>query len=191
MGNRRWRPAEPNRHRVATITNGDNFGLVTIDWDRSPPQVSLQARDVTGEIAFQQKLELSTLRPGSLKPSTAVASGGAPSTTSPAPGTVGPVEATKMVGQKVTLEMKVNSTGQATNGSRVFLNSAASFRDSANFTVVLDVRVVGDKLKAAGVDDPMTHYRGKTVRVTGTVSVFNDRPQIVVEDAGQISIVDK
>src|SRR5205807_4945261 len=101
----------------------------TIDWDRSPPQVSLQARDVTGEIAFQQKLDLTTLKPGSLKPSADVVakSGGAPSSAGPAPGTVGPVEAVKMVGQKVTLEMKVNSTGQATNGSRVFLNSAASF----------------------------------------------------------------
>jgi len=96
-----------------------------------------------------------------------------------------------MVGQKVTLEMKVNSTGQATNGTRVFLNSSANFRDSANFTVVLDMRAVGDKFKAAGVDDPMAHYRNKTVRVTGTVSVFNDRPQIVIEDAGQIAVVEK
>ena len=96
-----------------------------------------------------------------------------------------------MVGQKVTLEMKVNSTGQATNGSRMFLNSATSFRDPANFTVVLDMRVVGDKLKAAGVAEPLTYYRGKTVRVTGTVSLFNDRPQIVVEDAGQIAVVNK
>jgi DNA/RNA endonuclease YhcR with UshA esterase domain len=53
------------------------------------------------------------------------------------------------------------------------------------------MRAVGDKLKAAGVDEPMTHYRGKTVRVTGTVSEFNDRPQIVVEDAGQITVVDR
>ena len=41
------------------------------------------------------------------------------------------------------------------------------------------------------IDEPMTHYRGKTVRVTGTVSLFNDRPQIVVEDAGQITVVEK
>jgi alkaline phosphatase D len=191
MANRRWRPAEPNRHRVATMTSGDNFGIVTIDWDRSPPQVSLQAHDVTGEIAFQQKLDLTTLKPGSLKPSTDAVARTGGSTASPLAGTVGPAEAAKMVGQKVTLEMKVNSTGQATNGSRIFLNSAASFRDSANFTVVLDKRAVGDKLKAAGVDEPLTYYKGKTVRVTGTVSVFNDRPQIVVEDAGQIAVVER
>ena len=53
------------------------------------------------------------------------------------------------------------------------------------------MRVVGEKLKEAGVDDPMKYYRGKTVAVTGTVSVFNDRPQIVVEDPGQVSVVDK
>jgi alkaline phosphatase D len=193
MGNRRWRPVEPNRHRVATMTNGDNFGMVTIDWDGSPPHVSLQAHDVTGEIAFQQKLDLTTLRPGSLKPSTgAVAkTDGGPSSTGPTAGTVGPSEAAKMVGQKVTLEMKVNATGSATNGSRAFLNSAANYREPGNFTVVLDMRVLADKLKAAGIDEPLVHYRGKTVRVNGTVSMFNDRPQIVVEDVGQISIVDK
>ena len=70
-------------------------------------------------------------------------------------------------------------------------NVAAFVSDPANFTVVLDMRVVGDKLKAAGVGEALTYYRGKTVRVTGTVTVFNDRPQIVVEDAGQITVVDK
>src|SRR5205814_10042777 len=111
MASRRWRPVETNRHRVATMTSGDNFGVVTIDWDRSPPQISLQVHDVTGEIAFQQKLDLATLKPGPLKPSTdAVAkTGGAPPSTGPAPGTVGPSEAAKFVGHKVTLEMKVNS----------------------------------------------------------------------------------
>ena len=47
MANRQWRPADANRHRVAAMTAGDNFGLIAIDWDRSPPQVSLQVRDAT------------------------------------------------------------------------------------------------------------------------------------------------
>ena len=39
------------------------------------------------------------------------------------------------------------------------------------------------------MDNPRDHFRGKTVRVTGTVSTFRDSPQIVVEDAGQVEVV--
>ena len=41
---------------------GDNFGLVTIDWDQPDPRISLQIRDVTGDTFLAQKLNLSTLR---------------------------------------------------------------------------------------------------------------------------------
>jgi DNA/RNA endonuclease YhcR with UshA esterase domain len=103
-----------------------------------------------------------------------------------------PAEAAKKVNEKVTLEMTVNATGAPRSGAtRVFLNSAANFRDPDNFTVVLDMRKVAEALKAAGVADPQSYYRGKTVRVTGTVTLYNDRPQIEVTDAGQISVVEK
>jgi alkaline phosphatase D len=59
---RSWRPLETNRHRVATMGWGDNFGVVTIDWDRPDPRLSLQIRDVDGEIRIQEKVNLSTLR---------------------------------------------------------------------------------------------------------------------------------
>ena len=58
----RWRPFETNRHRVATMNWGDNFGLITIDWDQPDPQISLQIRDVDGDITIQQKIRLSTIR---------------------------------------------------------------------------------------------------------------------------------
>jgi alkaline phosphatase D len=37
-----WRPLETNRHRVATMNRGDNFGLLTIYWGQPNPQISLQ-----------------------------------------------------------------------------------------------------------------------------------------------------
>ena len=55
---RAWRPLETNRHRVATMNWGDNFGLITIDWDRPDPRISLQIRDVDGDITIQQKIDL-------------------------------------------------------------------------------------------------------------------------------------
>jgi hypothetical protein len=190
MGSKRWRPAETNRHRVATMTSGDNFGLVAIDWDRSPPRVSLQVHDVDGDVTIQQKLDLSLLQPGGTP---VAAAGGRPPAAGPkatTPGAVTPAEAATRVNEKVTLEMAVKASGKSRGGSRVFLNSAGA-RDPDNFTVVLDMSKIGDALKAAGIPDPAAHFKGKTVRVTGTVSVFQEKPQIVVEDAGQVSVVEK
>ncbi len=59
---RAWRPLEANRHRVATMNWGDNFGVIAIDWDRPDPRISLQILDVDGDIRIQQKINLSTIR---------------------------------------------------------------------------------------------------------------------------------
>ena len=62
MASRSWRKFEPNRHRVATMNRGDNFGVIAIDWDRPDPRISLQIRDVEGDVTIQQKINLSTIR---------------------------------------------------------------------------------------------------------------------------------
>jgi hypothetical protein len=59
---RSWRPLEVNRHRVATMNWGDNFGLITIDWDLPDPRITLEIRDVDGDVFLAQGLGLSTLR---------------------------------------------------------------------------------------------------------------------------------
>jgi hypothetical protein len=48
-----------------------------------------------------------------------------------------------------------------------------------------------DKLKAAGVDDPAGHFKGKTIRVSGKVIRKDDRPRIEVDAATQIKVVEK
>src|SRR5207247_180053 len=65
--NKGWRKLETNKHRVATINHGDNFGLITIDWERADPLVALQIRDVAGDVTIQEKLPLSWLQPGAQK----------------------------------------------------------------------------------------------------------------------------
>jgi alkaline phosphatase D len=64
---KRWRGYEVNRHRVGTMNWGDNFGLITIDWSRVDPRISLQIRDEEGDINIQRKLNLSTIQPGTIK----------------------------------------------------------------------------------------------------------------------------
>ncbi len=98
-----------------------------------------------------------------------------------------PADAAKKVDQKVTVEFQVKSTGSATG---VYLNSEESFKSDKNFTVFLPKNVV-EKFKAAKVDDPAAHFKGKTVRVTGTVTLFKEKPQIKVEGPDQIKLVEK
>jgi alkaline phosphatase D len=67
-GAKNWRSYEVNRYRVGTMNWGDNFGLIEIDWERTDPLIRLQVRDGEGDIAIQRKINLSTIRPGTIKP---------------------------------------------------------------------------------------------------------------------------
>ena len=46
--------------------------------------------------------------------------------------------------------------------------------------------------KEAKVDDVPAHYKGKTIRVTGTVKLYREKPEIIVNDPeAQIKFVEK
>jgi DNA/RNA endonuclease YhcR with UshA esterase domain len=98
-----------------------------------------------------------------------------------------PADAAKKVDQKVTVEFQVKSTGGKT---AVYLNSEEDFKSDKNFTVFLPTKAV-EKFKAKKVDDPAAHFKGNTVRVTGTVTLFKEKPQIKVEGPDQITVVEK
>jgi len=179
QGSQGWRKLEINRHRVATMPFGDNFGVVTIDWSHKDPLIALQIRDVDGELTIQHKIPLSVLQPGSLKSKIVqvvkLASGEL----------LTPAEWPKYVNKKVTIEMTVNSTGGT--AALVFLNSCQEFSAEENFTVALDKKAQ-EQLKAMGVEAPKTHFLGKAIRVTGTLTVYRERPEIIVSDAGQVEV---
>jgi DNA/RNA endonuclease YhcR with UshA esterase domain len=99
-------------------------------------------------------------------------------------------EAAKKVNEKVTVEFEVKSTGQSMNQKLVFLNSESNHRNDKNFTIVIDPKSL-EKFAKAGVADPKAFYKGKTVRVTGTVSLYENKPQIKVDDPEQIKVVEK
>ena len=102
---------------------------------------------------------------------------------------ISPSEAAKNVDKKCTVEMEVKSTGKSGN-RRVFLNSEANYRDGKNFTVLLNQGVLA-KFKKVKVEDAAEHFKGKTIRVTGTVSQMDKKIRLVVEDPKQIEIVEK
>ena len=99
-----------------------------------------------------------------------------------------PEAAAKKVNEKCMVEMEVRSTGK---GEGVFfLNSKENYKDADNFTVFINKEGVA-KLKEAKIEDPAAYYKNKTIRVTGTVKLYRDRPEIIVEKADQIRVVQK
>jgi len=98
-----------------------------------------------------------------------------------------PAEAAKKINEKVTVEMVVKSTG---GNKATFLNSEEDFKDDKNFTVFIPETTV-EKLKKAKIEEPKTYYKGKTIHVTGTVTLYSEKPQIKVEEPEQIKVVEK
>ena len=72
----------------------------------------------------------------------------------------------------------------------MFLNSEADFRSDSNFTVVLDKEAI-QLFEKAGVKKPRAHFEGQLIRVTGTLTLFRERPQIMVSAPEQIAILKK
>ena len=46
-----------------------------------------------------------------------------------------------------------------------------------------------DRLKADGIENPAEHFEKATIRVRGVIEDRDGRPQIVVEEPGQITLV--
>ena len=102
---------------------------------------------------------------------------------------ISPADAGKHVNQKCIVEMEVKSTGKSNDAKWIYLNSEENFRDKANFGVVIDGKVA-EKLKEAKIPDPRMYYLKKRIRVTGTIELYKDRPQIRPDAPEQIQVVE-
>jgi DNA/RNA endonuclease YhcR with UshA esterase domain len=99
-----------------------------------------------------------------------------------------PDEAASHVGEKCVVEMRVNSSRHMADAGRCYLNSHKDFRDASNVTVVIFRRGL-ENFAEEKIDAPAEHFRGKTIRVTGVVEMYKDKPQIKVERVEQIELV--
>ncbi len=173
-----WRPAEKNRHRIAAMPYGDNYGLITVAWAGADTKVSLQLRDDAGEIVVRQTVKLSVLRDDKKE------------TPKVPPGVLTPQEALKKVGEEVTVQMQV----QAGRGfkERILLNSEKDFKSEKNLTIVVTAKALTGKWDKATFET----FKDKTIRVKGKVTKFtpktgSDQIQIELSDEKQIEIVEK
>jgi serine/threonine protein kinase len=97
-------------------------------------------------------------------------------------------QAAKHYNQTVTVDMTVASVGKAANAERFFLNSKQDRAAADNFTVTF-TKAVLDQLGLKSVAELDAKYRGRKIRVTGTITKYNEKPQIDVGAASQIKIV--
>src|SRR6267154_62770 len=76
------------------------------------------------------------------------------------------VEAINRVNESVTVEMIVQRTKCCTGSSQVFMDSETNHRDPKNLGVVV-TESGRAKFAEAGIEDPTTHFHGKSIRVRG------------------------
>lgn len=100
-------------------------------------------------------------------------------------------EAKDHVGERRTVELTVRSSNDHARGQSFYLDSEATPRDPNNLAVVITYRSV-EAFRKAGIEDPAAYYRGKVLRVTGTI-VHAERPnqnRIYVTDPSQIEVIE-
>jgi hypothetical protein len=99
------------------------------------------------------------------------------------------VEARKRVNETVTVQLEIKAAkNRLEKRGEIYLDSEEDFRDPKNLAVVV-TRPGAAKFKEAGIADPAEHFRGKTIRLTGTVTLKEERSRIEVEDPKQIQLV--
>jgi DNA/RNA endonuclease YhcR with UshA esterase domain len=98
------------------------------------------------------------------------------------------LEAINRVNERVTVEMLVKAAKNCPHCSQIFLDSEEDHHDPKNFAVAV-TETGKSKFEEAKIDDPASHFQGKSIRVTGVVTVKDQQPQIEVDDTGQIEVV--
>jgi DNA/RNA endonuclease YhcR with UshA esterase domain len=102
-----------------------------------------------------------------------------------------PVEARKKIGSKIVVRMEVKAAkDRLEKRGEVYLDSEADFKSKKNFAVVITKKGAAS-LKEGGIADPADHYRGKTIRATGTVKKVDGIPRIEIDEAKQLEVVEK
>lgn len=106
----------------------------------------------------------------------------------PAAPAIDSADALAHAGEECTIEFVVEAARKLPGKAVCFLNSCSDHRDEKNFTVVIFKGGL-DRLKADGIESPAEHFEKATIRVRGVVENRDGRPQIVVEEPGQITVV--
>jgi micrococcal nuclease len=103
-------------------------------------------------------------------------------TSTPVAGTIDACNAGDYVGQEITVSGKVIDATKSKT-STVFLNFGDFYPDHC-FTAVIFSSALSKFPK-----DPHLYYKGKTVKISGKVQLYQGKPEIILEESPQIEIV--
>ena len=98
-----------------------------------------------------------------------------------------PLEAANRINEQVTVGMTVRVAKNCPHCSQIFLDSEEDHHDPNNLAVAV-TETGAARFKGARIGDPALHFKGKTIRVTGVVTLKDNRPRIEVDDPGQIEV---
>jgi DNA/RNA endonuclease YhcR with UshA esterase domain len=98
-----------------------------------------------------------------------------------------PLEAANRVNEQVTVEMLVRAAKNCPHCAQIFLDSEEDHHDPNNLAVAV-TETGAARFKGARIGDPALHFKGKAIRVTGVVTLKDNRPRIEVDDPGQIEV---
>lgn len=99
------------------------------------------------------------------------------------------VEARQKLNEKVCVELTIRAAkNRLEKRGEIYLDSEEDFHDQKNLAIVIN-RDGAAAYRRQGVEDPADHFRGKKLRVRGTVTSVDDVRRIEVSDPKQIELV--
>jgi len=101
---------------------------------------------------------------------------------------IAPADAKDHIGRKVIVEMVVQSVRHVKDKKICFLNSEQNLLDNKNLAVVLTSQMI-DQMQDKGVEDLNEYFVKKKIRVSGQVSLYDNRPQVKVRSVENLVIL--
>jgi DNA/RNA endonuclease YhcR with UshA esterase domain len=99
-----------------------------------------------------------------------------------------PAEAANWVNEQVTVQMLVRAAKNCAHCAQIFLDSEEDKDHPNNFAVAV-TETGKARFRKLGIEDPANYFKGRVIDVTGVVTLKDNRPQIEVDDPGQIQFV--
>jgi DNA/RNA endonuclease YhcR with UshA esterase domain len=98
--------------------------------------------------------------------------------------------AVNRLNEQVTVEMLVKAAKNCPHCAQIFLDSEEDHHDPRNLAVAI-TETGKVRFEQVGIKDLAGYFKGRLVRVTGEVTLKENRPQIQVDDPRQIEVVER
>jgi hypothetical protein len=102
---------------------------------------------------------------------------------------IAPEAARDHIGERCVVQMRVRSSRLVSQGRRLVLNSEEDYKSPANCAVWMDL-ATAEAFRGKGILVPERDFKGRTIRISGRIKPGKEGPEIEVEDANQITVVE-